>query len=339
VMAVIGILAALLVPSFGNVRSMGKQWLCAKKLSTLGTAYYSHRADESLRRGSVVPLDKDTWPSELLLYLDCVRDSLLCSESTFVKLAGVENIKIAVGGDPASGNTSFYMNIFGFGDQNAPWNTKDRPGPGDVAWKMNEEQFQVWSSHQGERKQVWDYMPRYTPGRNPNVYYIVLEDWRNSDGSPVAQCDYDYDLSLRVAENPLGGVSISVAATNFTGFKYGITDPTGKVIGRIDAKTTDPFNFGQVAVSYGITSYVSTMPNAAHRILMLDYPKEVAKVDDASPDNWSTSDFVDKGALKFARHLGRCNVLLADQSVRPVDPLEINPSLQINRDTYWKPGN
>ena len=90
--------------------------------------------------------------------------------------------------------------------------------------------------------------------------------------------------------------------------------------------------------SYGLNSVVSNISSTEARILALDYPAEIARIAGADEvhDNWMTWVGQD-GLYTFARHKGRCNVAMVDGSIVPMYPKDIDPKVPELLKKYWKP--
>jgi len=172
---------------------------------------------------------------------------------------------------------------------------------------------------------------------------------RNSDGSCLLRFedvrpdggDMDFnDLVLRVDELSDGHFRITVVSIS-AGYHFSLLGP-GRTVLIHDLHR----HIGENAVvpaektSYGINRLVDRLDAGSDRVLILDYACSVA--DCAGPDatdDWSEWRDAD-GRLPFARHLGRCNVLFADGSVRPLAPSEMNPDVPELARKYWlPPGN
>lgn len=90
--------------------------------------------------------------------------------------------------------------------------------------------------------------------------------------------------------------------------------------------------------SYGLNSVVNDISPTDPRILALDYPAEIAHIagTDETHDNWMAWVGSD-GLHTFARHRGRCNVAMVDGSVVQMYPKDIDPKIPAQLAKYWKP--
>jgi hypothetical protein len=90
--------------------------------------------------------------------------------------------------------------------------------------------------------------------------------------------------------------------------------------------------------SYGLNSLAASLKPSDDRIMALDYPAEVARVAgvNESHDNWMTWTDTD-GQYTFARHMGRCNILMANGRVIHLTPQQMDPTNAAFVAQYWKP--
>ena len=78
VLAILGVLAALVLPLSGHTRSVARRVRCAGNLHQISVAYTGYRADKGMAADDIL-IDQG-WESQLLPYLSGCKEALLCPE-------------------------------------------------------------------------------------------------------------------------------------------------------------------------------------------------------------------------------------------------------------------
>jgi len=162
--------------------------------------------------------------------------------------------------------------------------------------------------------------------RGPNRYELRFDsgwylDWddfwfdvvEHSDGRTEMTCiryDSAYHISFEVIAED-GTVMLSLNHANAVGSKL-------EFYGGIDR------------ISYGMNSRSHRLIADSHRVLMLDYHREVADL--------AGLDYRDFWPDQVApRHFGACNVLFVDGHVESLAPAEIDPGVPELNNAFWNP--
>ncbi len=163
-------------------------------------------------------------------------------------------------------------------------------------------------------------------------YRLNFEDIRPGGG------DMDFnDLVLRIDEQPDGQVKVTIEQKN-AGYKFNLVTPDGEVLmERLGKHKGESVMVPAGLASFGMNSLASTFTDDTRRDLLLamDYEKMIAAGAGAGTDDWSDWDEGDR--YEFARHLGECNVLWLDTSVRSMNPETFHPDLGSQSERYWQP--
>ena len=333
VMAVIGILTAIGILAYGHSISLGRRAICAGNLRGLSAGYAALQAEKKMREDKWQGQVGASWAGFLFPYISYHDAVLICPE------ADAKN-------RPASpkftkrywGNIEWdFFNFDPVWERSAYvkfWNEGQVP----TMWKLNEEDYRTWLANSrsgwGTMSHNKDWLPRYTPGVNPNRYWIVFEDggglWTGANGG-----GHDYrDYAVHVVEKGPNTYNFTFYEFSSSDANHGVVADTGLDMwieeGSGDSSSgVGPFYFSDPATNYGINA--TPILRGAHQVLLLDYETLVCDPD-AEPD--SDEAFAKNVA---PRHLGKCNVLFADGGVRIRALDEFTPRDATNYDLYWKP--
>lgn len=115
---------------------------------------------------------------------------------------------------------------------------------------------------------------------------------------------------------------------------FDIVDDTGKVLSHLEygSAVGQTFTFtGTIEkTSYGMNIRGHRMMRDSHKILVLDYSKKVADVVGLTAGDFWPDEVQ-------PRHIGTCNVLYVDGSVKPQQPSDIDPQVPSVNDDLWRP--
>jgi prepilin-type N-terminal cleavage/methylation domain-containing protein/prepilin-type processing-associated H-X9-DG protein len=200
----------------------------------------------------------------------------------------------------------------------------------------------------------------YQPGANRHSYWLCIEDHGGDD-------DFK-DIMIHVTENKDGSFALDVSAGQHGHRNSLVNKPEGVELMfvpspcasfRLSVKPSDspnaagsgggvevasqyssiqaddPIQGGVASTSYAMNVYYPQMTRKASKILLMDYIKYLAYVN----DDWAGEkmDPEQTGSPLFARHGGRMNVLYSDGSVAAENPQDVNPAVPANERALWDP--
>ena len=323
VLAVVSLLMTVIVPSLTRAAAIARRTHCQANLKHLGEAFLAHRSAMALGTDDQFTI-ADQWPVHLFPYLDSNERALLCMED-YSPESAFENFQImrqAIGGAP-----DWDLGLFTtepVWEQYNMWELDENP-PG--IWRLNESQYE--SIVLAESKYIVNDLPKYEPGKDPDVYYYLVEDLRYGDpnGESWATGDRDYeDIVIRVEEHQSGKVTFDM--------EFGYTMYNFDLITQDETHTSIKgasrhFEFdGVVRYSYGLNWHADTVLHGQRIVLGLDYDMDVVYVGtDYTDEHWDQ--------FKAPRHLGKCNVVYTSGEVMALAPEEIDPTDQARRIAHW----
>ena len=385
VIAIIGILVALLQPGFTLVTAAANQMRCATNLHRLWQAVAMRTGDETSQANKRL-LRASAWPSQVLPYLESGAQFMICPQ-------GGESLS-AAGASADSGST------IGFSDGAAGGATSGGGGSGDD-WPQSYAQLSDLADFKTEKgggvvyyvaleEGLWclklsdeqyaaaraqnllnnsgnaDFIRTkfdcvYHPGANRHTYWYCIEGHGGDDDFKEAlihvteQKDGSFTLDISTGDhgstNSLvskpEGVKLAALPPNISGVHLTLKpadDPNpvaggggGGGAGSLYANNQDddPIVNTVVSTSYAMNVYYPQMVSKGSKILLMDYTKYLAYVN----DDWA-GDKMDPdqtGVPLFARHGGRMNVLYADGSVAAEDPKDVNPVVPSVEAALWDP--
>ncbi len=329
VLAVMGVLVSMIVPTAIRIPALARRAHCSANLRHLGQAYAAYCANVLTATPDLGPY---AWSTTLKPYLGDNSQALYCPEDEYPH-HGMPDMRLDV-------------SYFGLGSDHMPnsralfgrfpyWEEGPSGHPGPGIWKLNDEDYQTFTTNP-DGADATDLLPRYTPGKNPKSYYLVIEEGLQGE---EASSDYDYDdLIIHVTELDDNRFSMTFEKQWYFA-NYALFDANGDQIGDSSAQSlgvpgnSGPFEFPFTGkLSYGFNWRVTMMPRGVHKVLAVDYDTEAVHVggDSTSNDDWADAP---------ARHLGRINVLFADGAVvshtlDEIDPGEPGSANDLN---YWDP--
>jgi len=328
VMAILGMLLAIVAPTTTRMLALARRAQCMSQLHNIGKAYTSFYAQAP----GEAELGALSWTETLWPHLGDHPNAGLCPEDANPHM-GLPDLTLKVSyfgvGESHAENSRPLFSRFPYWDVGPC----EHPGPG--VWKLNEEDYAAFAALPGNEVAT-DYLPKYKPGNNPNAYYIVIEEGLQGD---TASSDFDYDdLIIHVTQLDNRKVEMTFAK-QWHWANYELWDADGNQIGNSEeslgvGQNTGPFSFDAINnLSYGINYRITNIPRGLHRVVALDYTREVAHVGGEleHSDDWEQSI--------APRHLGLMNVLFADGTVIPTSPDDIDPGEpnSPNDLEYWSP--
>ena len=329
-MSVIGLLFAIVVPTMERGFALGRRAICAGNLKELAKAYILLDTDAGSPESAYQVVLSDSWAGMLLPYLGFNLEVLLCPE------AGPKHMEPY----PRFSQTNWYNVTWDFFNFPPVWNSQSFEEMYDAGsalpsmWKMNDEDYyDVWMAN---RKIGWgvmdhnkQYMPKYTPGKDPKVYWILFDD---APGEWGAGADQDFaDFDVRVVEKAPGVYEMTFYDFSNSVARHGVTTKDGSTIW-LPASSEGgegPYYFAGADTNYGMNA---KKPAAGRpKILLMDYD-----------DGWCDADTPPDEPEAFEknialRHLDKCNVLFADGTVMTMTTDQFTPRQQVTYDRYWDP--
>jgi prepilin-type N-terminal cleavage/methylation domain-containing protein/prepilin-type processing-associated H-X9-DG protein len=332
VIAVIGLLAAIVLPFFTKAFTAQRRVACASHLEKIGQACATRIA--SLGAGVGRGLPALGWQNALRSFVSDDKTVFLCPEDP------------DPAPDPGAGLKGVCIECFHGG--NFVWDVYlDQADSDQWIWKMSGTQYKAFMKVAGEGvttsyKGVYT-KTGYVEDEDPYTVYYTFEDtapWGGGD-----QDFYDVILEAHTTATQIQ-FTVTVRASGMS-FNLCKKDPDRKVLipnPRVGNKATLPFYGGES--SYGINSMSAEIVSGTRKLLALDYERTVAvgsTYDDEGTDRaqhlsfWDPDPETPKAPPVFARHFEKCNVLFADGAVRLMDLDTINPNDPENAREYWDP--
>jgi prepilin-type N-terminal cleavage/methylation domain-containing protein/prepilin-type processing-associated H-X9-DG protein len=322
VILVIGLLLSIAVPLYTRAVAHANRVRCAKALRHLGEAFHARMSEET-RTGQIHSLSPETWVDELAPFYSNHDKALLCPDDP-TPVAGRPYVRLAIWSHGGY-NESNLFNMYPY------WLEGPCPDPGPGVWKLNEEDYAEFRSLGDTQFYAPDVLGAYTPGKNPDVYWFVVEEGREN-GLAGSERDYN-DLHIRV-ENTKDTLEATFERW-WTGVDYALLMPDGT---RIGGQNESIGNNETISIpklndsSYGLNWQASRLLGYPDKVLMLDYGDETVYIGGNTP-------FMQFWDEKVApRHSDKVNVLFMGGYVELRDPDEINPEDANIEQALWSPG-
>ena len=319
VIAVLSLLATMIVPTVKRAAAIGRQTHCAKKLRAICEAYQI-RIQMGIS-GMDDPFDvNNSWAAQLrdqvgghVRAFYCVEDPAPRKSATMPRL---ERRWDGVYGDPVP------LELF---DADPVWDEmplSDLGADGPGVWKVSSETYASLNLQQGVSQ--LNNLPQYEPGDTPDVYYMLIND----EGSGGGDADYE-DLIFRVEEDIDGTITISTQHLGYTVFTHDLHGPLLDVMDVGKYQGVEYVFKSHGPISYGMTAFANRRGFGTRTILALDFKKDVVHPNMTNPaEEWD--EFV------APRHLGKCNVVFGDGSVKLLDPDEVTTADPDIRKDIWE---
>ena len=322
VLALLGLLLAIVLPTFGRAWAISRRAMCQANLTHISQAYNIRRGEEAA--AEMPRLMADHWARILLPYVDYHSMAYLCPEDED-PVSGLPDVKLHVVGRTYNFEM---MSLYPYWLEYA---ARDVPGGTPATWKVNEETYYIVNPSQG--KNIVDILPQYTPGLDRRVYWFLFDDERGEDPLSLGGDRDLEDMRIRVFENRRNMLEIT-CKRGYTIYHYEMLGPDGEIYTSIGEGNNGPFFFqGADKISYGMNWQAEHITKGQDKILMLDYETEVCNVGDDAPlapgESWDL--------MKAPRHFDKCNVLFASGQIRSMSPDEIDPDFSATYDHYWNP--
>jgi len=299
VVAIIGLLVAIVMPCLSRARSLARAAVCCHNLRQLGTAFHASFSQRISRRDSSAAL-YPTWAQWPGVPMDAVPEQNIyrCPEDDVV--AGLSSLT-GVRYLPPSG-----IEVALSAADSGSWFVS-RTGRDDKG-AYKEFMIQDDGAVTGMDWHGWIDTDGLIRIYESGLIWIL-------DSIPLTP-----DFSGAYPDNP------SSCGDNNRIYMHGKPAFTGD--GRINTNRGRQYALAgwQGWTNYGLNVYAAGSTDPA-TIVLLDYKQLTA-----DPDNVTDTDDQLHAA---ARHLGRLNVLRADQSVVTRTPLELSPAITPRS---WKPG-
>jgi prepilin-type N-terminal cleavage/methylation domain-containing protein len=312
VMVVIGLLVAMMLPSFTRVIKVAHQTQCAGNLEQLGHAFGTVIANVTIAGDA--PLRASGWVGQITSYIGRDPTVLICPEGANKSVTSVESLDQLLGqyalrtySDTAGASFLYDMPL--------------AEGPCCRKENISSDGFS---------------------------YDLSFEDQRTTDGQQEATYS-DHSFANPIMSISYDGTQLTITVKGGSGgYRWDLVDSDKKILMMSVTKVTMPGTSCKVTgdggasigslLSYGMNSVVASIKPSDNRIMALDYPIAVAHVAgvNETKDNWL--NWTDSsGQYSFARHFNRCNVLLADGRVIHLAPDQMDPTNLQLLTQYWKP--
>ena len=297
VISIIVLLVAILMPSLNSVYAVARQTICQNNLGHLRVGLASLEAKDKLAKTG--KLSVTAWRSQISPYLSDSNDVMICPEGFTKQFSDDILAKYAI--RTLNGSNFLY---------NMPLSA------GPACLKQN-----------------------VTNGGY--TYDLAFEDIRTASGEASGDKDFN-DVILHIE---IQGENATITLKSSSGgYHWYLVDPDDKVL------VPDMFKSGpgvghsvnvtgvNSTFSYGLNSVTPSLDPSDPKIMLMDYPNDVIRIVglDETHDNWLKWLGSD-GRYTFARHRGRCNVAMADGSVKIMWPRDIDPSVADLKDKYYNP--
>jgi len=339
-MGIIALVLAIVVPTFSRSPALANRAVCAANLRNLAVGFATFQS-ETMRGDWVQGELGSSWAGLIYPYISFSAQALICPEDEATNTPSPPRFTERYWSSQEWDFFSVDNSLPPFEGQVPPWNAADylhywNSGQVPTMWKLNEEDYVTWmqNSHAGHNimDHNKDWLPKYTPGANPERYWVVFEDQGDSWSSADAFGHDYHDYSVHIVERAPLTYEITFYEFGSSDANHGVMTDKGMEMwmeeGSGDKAGVGPFYFGDPPTNYGKNRY--DPPRGGHHILLLDYERLVCDPD-AEPDS---EEAFEKNVAP--RHLGKCNVLYADQSVQVRFPEEITPRDATTYELYWK---
>jgi len=347
VIAIIGVLAALLMPALRKAIEKAKTARCAANMAQISAAYQARKSDEK-RNFRWAPLPSIAWAGPLLTYLDGRARLFSCPKDKVGHYAGANfmaRTEERCGGltyclAPGQWIGANWADAGYFEKRAAviiPFGTyyyygAQFVGPGygsATSWAHCHSAGAQYDAYVNNSFTIYR-VDKSNKVMRVEGFLVWGEVYPPMDGAGK-------ELVLRLGSNYVNW------GTN--AFEVGMVDKCSYGMNDYDIKTNSYAGNWAPVWNYPIGTYGSEwyyQPTIDYfwpdipggKILFMDYTNAqvAARSMYALSSGWGTS------ATRFARHEGKSNIAYADGSVRRADPATVDPGLSGNYDAYWNPG-
>jgi len=376
VLAVLGILVALIVASVGDLVQWGHEVICASRLHSIAVAYQNRAADtprEVVRQPisyQYAPAGSSSdghtnapWAVALLGYVDRQTLTYVCPEGSRSAVYTVSG-----SGPPAEVADDVVVSEYAFlNTATTPYDPALTPGPVSQGTDADHNQ------NPGGDYPKWGCVPM-----DPNCYRVGIRPYVNGQPAEFTQdlpagydwttaevfeltyealWDYDWnDIVLRITRNADGSVLVECVGFESNGY-YNVLDGVATPLAALPEFLNTcwtcqppPTQRSAVLLPRGHggepddgqdtdeTFEIETSYGINAVAHKLDTAQKVLMVE----YHKDLADVVGPAATDdwseqvAPRHRGKCHVLFVDGSVQLVDPADIDPTNAAHHDRYWK---
>ncbi len=318
VLAILGMLASIVLPTLERVAALGRRTICANRLNDIAKAFQMRVSGGHFDGQKPFNVHND-WATQLMFQVSFSEEVFLCPDDPHPRPGGTgPALEREWFGDPGQ---RMDLDLF---TTEPIWDLYDMDELGEVGvevphvWKVNPDVYDTLTLAEGQKQTL----PKYTPGSDPYEYYLLVED--------AGGGDHDFeDLVFKVKKEPRGTWGISCVRKGSTVHTHDLAS-TDWTVDNIQGMSAVYDFVLRGPISYGMTRYADRPGFQDRTILVLDYEEDVVYPDTDNDDaNWD--------AHYAPRHLDRCNVAFADGSVQALLPNTIDPNYVENRQEYWNP--
>ena len=316
VIAIVGLLVAIVVPSMSSVYSLARQTFCCNNLQRLGEAFTISSSGKAMRLKSAGTSEIVSAYPKAMAWPTVPRDAIdeptiyECPEEPVKKNAAQDMFKLLeyvcpygrFPMDTMGGASTFYISRVGEDEKGVYTEYMLQDDYGNGQFEMMD--FQGWHDTDGFVR-VYHSGSIWIPSRVPDTPEFT---GAHGPGYPnrLNTCP---DLNaIYYRGKPAFGAE--GRTRNHRDKTYPLPD----------------WNVG--GTNYGINSYAYRYAYGSKCVVLVDYPELIVEVDTAV----KTEELL----LQSGRHLGKLNYLRGDGSVRTVRPMDLSPRLHIEA---WDPAD
>ncbi len=354
VVAIIGILMALLLPALGRVRARARAVKCVNNLHQLHVAYSAiangEGGDESFQRHERMI----GWPVMWLHALKGDRTAFVCPEDKTPAASVAEAMVDLYANHPTNQWTYQYTRgLQEFGGPSIRY-------PNDSTFTA----LHAFASYDGVASNLvlCDYGPINNIFQYGSVrlYSVGWGDAGFANAGIVGFQISGTNVNLGGGQQwpttlPYGTTYASVGIPDRgSGYRYDLRDSRGNVLATDFTRGGGPVVVPLLRTSYGLNLRAVTQgsigtsgrwywPRNSDTILLLEYPKPDCVIREARQstnlviqESWSQWTNA-AGQYSFARHNNRLNVLFDSGRVEAFKPQDIDPGVPANLTNFWLP--
>ena len=329
VVAVIGLLVAILVPMLGNALAYARYVGCTSNLEKLGQAYATMYSTRRMTGLTGIGSLGAGWPKMFQPYVAGSKSVICCPTK------GGEGIMEQASLD------QYYNEVYVGGAYQGAMALSESDSP--FVWKLSQTQYQDFLN--AGKGRGYNYTG-YKPDNNVGSYYYMLEDnaWRGGGDMDFWDVNYLIETDgINVKITVVPGYTVythNLIHGNGPGKKILIADTMRKAGETVEIP-------GKGVASYGINTVADQFdPGDGDKILLMDYDfvtVAASQYDETGDragqliERWQPDPNDPTGPLKFARHMRKANVLFTDGTVHLMRPDDIHPNNPESCAKYWDP--
>ncbi len=330
VIAVIGLLVAVLVPVLDSAFTYQRYVNCAHNLSELGVAYGTMYADRRMHNLVGIGGLDSGWPGLFAPYVSGAQSVFWCPA-------------VASGGVMQMAKLDEYFDEVYIGSS-YQGTVSLSAEPGVFLWKLSQTQFTDLANTPNHGKN-YNYTG-YQPDSTPNIYYFCMEDmaWQSNPDKDFWDIIFKIetlgvDITLTCVRGQTGYIH------NFYYLHGGVRVDIWRDCRNYDGQSVQVKGVG--VASYGVNTVADqVLPGKGGKILIMDYDVVTAA---GSPydetggraaqlaKDWQPDPKNPANGPHFARHWRKADVLFTDGSVKLMPIADIHPGIPRNCAEYWNP--